>query len=68
MKKNIGSIDKVIRILMALLVIVLYFTQVISGTVAVILLIVSAILILTSLVSFCPIYWSVGISSDKKKV
>jgi hypothetical protein len=68
MKKNVGSIDKVIRILMALLVITLYFTQVISGTVAVILLIVSAILILTSVISFCPIYWPFGISTDKKKV
>jgi hypothetical protein len=68
MKKNVGSIDKVVRILMAVVVIVLYFTQVISGTLAVILLIVSAILILTSLISFCPIYWPFGISTDKKKV
>lgn len=68
MKKNVGSIDKVIRILMALLVITLYFTQVISGTVAVILLILSAILILTSVISFCPIYWPFGISTDKKRV
>jgi di/tricarboxylate transporter len=68
MKKNVGSIDKVIRILLALLVITLYFTQVISGTVAVILLILAAILILTSVISFCPIYWPFGISTDKKKV
>lgn len=68
MKKNVGSIDKVIRILMALLVITLYFTQVISGTMAVILLIVSAILIITSVISFCPIYWPFGISTNKKKV
>jgi hypothetical protein len=68
MKKNVGSIDKVVRILMAVVVIVLYFTHVISGTLAVILLIVSAILILTSLISFCPIYWPFGISTDKKKV
>jgi hypothetical protein len=68
MKKNVGSIDKVVRILIALVVIVLYFTHVISGTLAVILLIVSAILILTSFFGFCPIYWSLGMSSDKKKV
>jgi hypothetical protein len=67
MKKNVGSIDRVVRILMALVVIVLYFTHVISGTLAVILLIVSAILILTSVISFCPIYWPFGISTDKKK-
>jgi hypothetical protein len=68
MKKNVGSIDKVVRILMAVVVIVLFFTHVISGTLAVILLIVSAILILTSVISFCPIYWPFGISTDKKKV
>jgi hypothetical protein len=68
MKKNVGSIDKVVRILIALVVIVLYFAHVISGTWAVILLIVSAILILTSFFGFCPIYWSLGMSSDKKKV
>ncbi len=68
MKKNVGSIDKVVRILMALVVIVLYFTNVISGTVAILLLILSAILILTSLISFCPIYWPFGINTDKKKV
>jgi hypothetical protein len=68
MKKNVGSIDKVVRILIALVVIVLYFAHVISGTWAVILLIVSAILLLTSFFGFCPIYWSLGMSSDKKKV
>lgn len=67
MKKNVGSIDKVIRILIAFVVIVLFFAHVISGTLAVILLIVSAILILTSLISFCPIYWPFGISTDKNK-
>jgi hypothetical protein len=66
MKKNVGSIDKVIRILMALVVIVLYFAHAISGTLAVILLILSAILILTSLISFCPLYWPFGISTSKK--
>jgi hypothetical protein len=68
MKKNLGSIDKVVRILMALVVIVLYFTHVISGTLAVILLIVAAILILTSLFSFCPIYWSLGLRTDKRRI
>jgi hypothetical protein len=68
MKKNVGSIDKVVRILIALVVIVLYFAHVISGALAVLLLIVSAILIVTSLISFCPLYWPFGISTDKKKV
>jgi len=68
MKKNVGGIDKVIRVLMALVVVVLFFVHAISGTLAVILLILSAILILTSIISFCPLYWPFGISTDKKKV
>jgi hypothetical protein len=67
MKKNIGTIDKVIRILVAAVVAVLYFTNIISGTVAIILLIVSTIFILTSLISFCPLYLPFGLSTRKKE-
>jgi hypothetical protein len=68
MKKNVGNIDKVFRILIALVIIVLFFMHAITGPMAVILLILSAILILTSLISFCPLYWPFGISTNKKKV
>jgi len=67
MKKNIGTIDKVIRILIAVVVVALYFSNVISGTLAIILLALSAILVVTSLISFCPIYWPFGLSSAKKE-
>jgi hypothetical protein len=67
MKKNMGTIDKVIWILIALVVIGLYFAHVISGTVAIVLLILSAIFILTSLISFCPLYLPFGINTGKKK-
>lgn len=63
MKKNVGTIDKVIRILIALVVVLLYFTNAISGTLAIILLILSGILIVTSFISFCPMYWPFGIST-----
>ena len=66
MKKNVGSIDKVIRILIALVIIALFFTNIIVGTLGIILLIVAAILILTSLVSFCPIWVFLGLSTRKK--
>jgi hypothetical protein len=66
MKKNIGTIDKVIRVLLAVVVAILYFTHVISGTLAIVLLAVAAILILTSLVSFCPLYWPFKMSTAKK--
>ena len=67
MKKNMGTIDITIRLLIAALVLVLYFTHVISGTLAIILLIVAALFILTSLFGICPAYFALGISTRKKK-
>jgi len=67
MKKNMGLIDKVIRILIAVAVVILYLTNVISGTLAVILLVFSGIFILTSLISFCPLYTPLGINTKDKK-
>jgi hypothetical protein len=66
MKKNIGSIDKVIRYLIAALLIVLYFTHVITGTLGIILLVFSGILIVTSLFGFCALYTLVGLNTKKK--
>ena len=67
MKNNMGLIDKVIRILIAVLVIILYFTNVISGTVGIILLVFAGIFIITSFISFCPLYLPFGINTGKKK-
>ena len=67
MKKNMGTIDIAIRLVIAAIVIILYFTHVISGTIAVILLIFAGIFILTSLLSFCPLYLPFGISTRGKK-
>jgi hypothetical protein len=67
MKKNVGTIDKVIRILIALVIIALYFTNIIIGTLGIILLIVAAIFILTSLLSLCPIWMLLGLSTSKKE-
>ena len=67
MKKKMGTIDIIIRLLIAALVIVLYFTHVISGTLAIILLIFAGIFILTSLFSFCPLYLPFGISTRGKE-
>jgi len=66
MKKNLGTIDKVIRILIAVVFAVLFFTHVITGTIGIILLILAVVFVLTSLISFCPIYWTFGISLAKK--
>jgi len=68
MKANLGMADKVVRILMAVAIGILYFTNVITGTTAIVLLIVAIILVLTSLISFCPIYYLLGIKTRKKIV
>ncbi|OFY44302.1 MAG: hypothetical protein A2X18_01460 [Bacteroidetes bacterium GWF2_40_14] len=66
MKKNIGTIDKWVRILAAVAVLVLYYTSVITGTLAIVLLIFAGIFLLTSLFSFCPLYVPFGINTCKK--
>ena len=67
MKKNMGTIDKLIRLLFALVVVILYFTNVISGTLEVVLLILAVVFALTSVIGFCPLYLPFGISTGKKK-
>ncbi|HEY4628042.1 MAG TPA: DUF2892 domain-containing protein [Flavobacterium sp.] len=65
MKKNMGSTDKIIRISIAVLIAVLYFTNTISGTLALILGAFAIIFIITSFISFCPLYLPFGISTKK---
>jgi O-antigen/teichoic acid export membrane protein len=66
MKKNMGMADKAIRFVLAVIVGVLYFTNVISGTLAIVLGAVAVVFILTSFISFCPLYLPFGISTRKK--
>ncbi len=66
MKANMGNTDKIIRILAAILIGVLYFMQLISGTLAIVLLIVAVVFILTSFMSFCPLYLPFGLSTVQK--
>ena len=66
MKKNMGSTDRIVRVLIALFVVLLYFTNIITGTIAFVLLALSGIFVLTSLVSFCPLYLPFGIRTCKK--
>ena len=67
MKKNMGSVDRIVRVLIFVLVVVLYLTNQISGTAAIILGVLAIIFLLTSLISFCPLYYPFGISTEKKK-
>ena len=63
MKKNMGIADRIIRIIIAAIVGVLYFTEIISGTIGIIFLILAGIFLLTSLISFCPLYLPFGIKT-----
>ena len=65
MKKNMRNIDRGLRVIVALVVAILYFTGQISGTAAIILGILAAVFILTSLVGTCPLYLPFGLSTKK---
>jgi hypothetical protein len=66
MKKNMGSTDRTVRFGLAIIIVVLYFTHVITGVLVAVSMIVMGILIITSFVSFCPLYFPFGISTRKK--
>ena len=66
MKKNMGSLDKTVRILLLIAIGVLYYTKVIEGTLALVLGAFAVVLLLTSLISFCPLYLPFGISTKRK--
>lgn len=67
MKQNMGSTDRIIRLVLAVVVAVLYFTNLISGTAAIILGVLSIVFLLTSVVGFCPLYAPFKLSTIGKK-
>jgi hypothetical protein len=67
MKKNVGNTDKSVRVLLAIVVALLYYFNVIEGTLAYILMAVAIILLVTSLINFCPLYKILGINTCKIK-
>jgi hypothetical protein len=67
MKKNMGTTDKTIRLVLAVLFAVLYFTGVVKGTLGIILLVLAGVFIVTSLLGFCPLYTPFGWSTAGKK-
>ena len=70
MKKNMGLADRTIRVIIAAIIGVLYFTGTVSGTLGIVLLVLAGVFVLTSLISFCPLYAPFGIKTcqikDKK--
>lgn len=67
MKKNMGNADRGIRIILAAVFAYLYFSGTVTGTVSYVLLAFAAVFVLTSLVSFCPLYPLLGINTCKTK-
>ncbi|GAB5408969.1 MAG: hypothetical protein BalsKO_13340 [Balneolaceae bacterium] len=65
MKKNMGTADRIIRLVIVIIIATLYFTGTISGTVAIVLGVLAVIFALTSLVSTCPLYMPFGLSTCK---
>jgi len=67
MKKNVGNADRIIRVILAVVFAVLYFTGIVPGTVGLVLVALAGIFVLTSLIGFCPIYTIVGLNTCPAK-
>lgn len=67
MKKNMGSADRLIRVIAAIIFATLYFTGTVTGTLGIVLLALGAVFVLTSVVSFCPLYLPFGLSTCSTK-
>ena len=67
MKPNMGSTDRILRTVVAVVIAFLYFTGIIPGTLGIVLLVLAVVFLATSLMSFCPLYAPFGISTCKTK-
>lgn len=65
MKPNMGTLDRVLRVVVAAAIVYLYFDHIITGIVGITLLVLSGVFVLTSAVSFCPLYKPFGISTKE---
>ncbi|MCF6367084.1 MAG: DUF2892 domain-containing protein [Bacteroidales bacterium] len=67
MKRNVGKIDKIVRIIIAAILVTLFFTDVVTGTLGIVFLVVAGIALMTALISFCGLYTVFGFSSCPMK-
>lgn len=65
--KNMGMMDRIIRIAIAVFIFILDYTEIISGPISWILSILAVVFVLTSVISFCPLYTLLGFNSNKKQ-
>ena len=67
MKKNMGLTDRIIRVIIAVIIASLYFANILTGTLGIILLVLAGVFLLTSFVSFCPLYAPFGLTTCSTK-
>ncbi|MBK6378740.1 MAG: DUF2892 domain-containing protein [Chitinophagaceae bacterium] len=67
MKKNMGTADRIFRIVLAAVIAFLYYNKTITGTLGIVLLVLAGVFVLTSLISFCPLYKLVGLNTCPAK-
>jgi hypothetical protein len=67
MKKNVGTLDKAIRFILAAVLVILVVAKVVTGVFAIVLVVLAAVFLLTGLVNFCPIWAVFGVRTDNKK-
>lgn len=67
MKKNMGNADRILRIVVAIILGVLYYNGTISGTWGIVAIVVAVVFALTSIINFCPLYSVFGMSTCKTK-
>jgi hypothetical protein len=68
MKKNMGTADRIIRVIIAAIFIALYYNGIIGGVLGIVLITLSVIFVVTSLISFCPLYLPFGLSTLRRKL
>jgi len=66
MKKNMGKIDRILRIAIALIIAILFFTNQVSGTLGIVLLVFAGILLFTSFIGSCPLYFPLKINTGRR--
>ena len=67
MKKNVGMADRIIRLIVAAVIAVLYFTGTISGTLSIVLIVLAAVFVFTATIGTCFLYLPFGLSTKKEK-
>ena len=67
MKKNMGNIDRIIRLIVSIIFVVMFYINIVTGTLGIVLLVLAGVFTLTSMVSFCPLYVPFGIKTCSTK-